>query len=67
MWNSDVFVTGSLADGRIPIVTHATVRMHTEALEDDNTSSLGLGNNGTPVADDPAVRKNRRPSAGWDR
>jgi hypothetical protein len=52
----DSFVTQLIGNGRIPVVTHVTVEMHTEALEQKDgdgknvvASSPGQGNNGHAV------------------
>jgi hypothetical protein len=52
----DSFATQLILSGRIPVVTHVTVEMHSEALEQKDAngknffaSSPGQGNNGAPV------------------
>ncbi|MBR0567412.1 pilus assembly protein [Azoarcus sp. L1K30] len=45
----DAFNTRLIAAGRIPMVSHVTVQMHSDPLEpEDPVSSPGLGNSGTP-------------------
>jgi hypothetical protein len=45
----DAFNTGLIAARRIPMVTHVTLLMQSDALEDNPVSSPGPGNNGTPT------------------
>ncbi|THF64574.1 pilus assembly protein [Pseudothauera nasutitermitis] len=46
----DAFKSGLIEAGRIPLVMHVTVRMHSDALEpDDPVSMPGAGNGGTPT------------------
>lgn len=52
----DSFATQLIQSGRIPVVSHVTVEMHSEALEQKDAndknifaSSPGQGNNGVPV------------------
>ncbi len=52
--DADAFRTGLLADGRIPIVSHTIMRMHSPAIEDGNVSNPGAGNAGRPVDPGPA-------------
>jgi outer membrane protein OmpA-like peptidoglycan-associated protein len=40
--------TAMLRDGRIPVVTEATVQMQSDAIEDNNLSVPGPGNGGNP-------------------
>jgi outer membrane protein OmpA-like peptidoglycan-associated protein len=40
--------TAMLRDGRIPVVTEATVQMQSDAIEDNNISVPGQGNGGNP-------------------
>ena len=40
--------TAMLRDGRIPVVTEATVQMQSDAIEDNNLSAPGPGNGGNP-------------------
>ncbi|MBI5926297.1 MAG: DUF192 domain-containing protein [Aquabacterium sp.] len=47
------FRTLQIESGRIPIVSHVTVQMQTDAIESDNTSIPGMGNAGKPK--DPGV------------
>lgn len=57
----DPFVTGLYDKRRIPVVTHVTVQMQSDALEPPNAVSVaGLGNNGNPVDpgfDEPAAKE----------
>lgn len=47
---SDAFNTQLIQSGRIPVVTHATVQMQSDAIEPANPASLpGPGNNGHPT------------------
>lgn len=67
---SDSFVTNLISNGRIPVVTHVAVEMHSEVLEqkDADGKSLfasipGQGNNGQPSnPGDPATTKKPPPS-----
>lgn len=46
----DAFNSSLIEAGRIPVVTHVTVRMHSDALEpDDPVSMPGPGNGGVPT------------------
>lgn len=46
----DTFHTQLVNDGRIPIVTHVTLQMQSDAIEPDNPVSVsGPGNNGIPT------------------
>lgn len=45
---NDPFATTLLSQGRIPVVSHVTVQMHTDAIEGANVSSPGMGNDGAP-------------------
>lgn len=48
--HTDAFHTKLLADGRIPVVTHVTLHMQSDAIEPGNpVSSPGPGNGGTPT------------------
>jgi len=51
-WNDDKkdpFVTALYAQRRIPLVTHVTLQMQSDAVESGNSISIaGLGNNGSP-------------------
>lgn len=54
----DDFRSGLIAAGRIPVVTHATLLMQSDAIEPEvPVSSPGPGNNGSPVdpGDPPAT------------
>ena len=50
---TDPFKLALLQQGRIPMVTHTTMRMQSEAIENGNVSSPGPGNNGTPGVTTP--------------
>jgi len=56
-WNDDKkdpFVTALYAQRRIPLVTHVTLQMQSDAVESSNPISIaGLGNNGSPT--DPGM------------
>jgi hypothetical protein len=56
-WNDDKkdpFVTALYAQRRIPLVTHVTLQMQSDAVESTNPiSNAGLGNNGSPT--DPGM------------
>lgn len=45
---TDTRRTAMLRDGRIPVVTEATVQMQSDAIEDNNISVPGQGNGGNP-------------------
>ena len=62
----DDFRTALIAAGRIPVVTHATLLMQSEAIEPDNPiSTPGPGNHGTPVdPGDPPVTTGPPPECG---
>jgi outer membrane protein OmpA-like peptidoglycan-associated protein/uncharacterized membrane protein (UPF0127 family) len=45
---NDAFATTLLNQGRIPVVSHVTVQMQTDAIEGSNVSSPGMGNDGAP-------------------
>jgi hypothetical protein len=49
----DAFRTRLIAAGRIPIVSHTVMRMHSPPIEGDNVSAPGPGNGGTPVDPEP--------------
>ncbi len=52
--HTDAFHTKLLADGRIPVVTHVTLHMQSDAIEPGApVSTPGAGNGGTPT--NPAV------------
>jgi hypothetical protein len=40
--------------GRIPIVSHVTMQMQSDAIEGTNATSPGMGNNGSPVNPGPS-------------
>jgi len=46
--NQDAFIAGLLAQNRIPVVVHTTMRMQSDAFENNNAAG-GPGNNGTPT------------------
>ncbi len=54
---TDAFHSQLVAEGRIPVVTHVTLQMQSDAIEPDQPVSMpGLGNNGQPGdPDDPPV------------
>lgn len=66
---SDSFATQLITSGRIPVVTHVTVEMHSEAVEQKDAngknifaSSPGQGNNGQTVnPGDPATTSKPEP------
>jgi uncharacterized membrane protein (UPF0127 family) len=48
--HTDAFQTKLIDDGRIPVVTHVTLEMQSEAIEPDNPVSIpGAGNGGKPA------------------
>lgn len=47
--DADPFKQALLAQGRIPVVVHTTMRMQSAAYENGNISSPGPGNNGQPT------------------
>jgi hypothetical protein len=49
----DSFKKGLYDAGRIPLVTHVTLQMQSNAIESTNVSSPGKGNDGQPVNPDP--------------
>lgn len=49
----DSFKKGLYDAGRIPLVTHVTLQMQSNAIESTNVSSPGAGNGGHPVNPDP--------------
>ena len=55
---TDAFHSQLVAEGRIPVVTHVTLQMQSDAIEPDQPVSMpGLGNNGQPgdPGDPPVV------------
>jgi uncharacterized membrane protein (UPF0127 family) len=47
--HTDVFQTKLISNGRIPVVTHITIEMQSDAIEPDSSVSIpGTGNNGHP-------------------
>ncbi|MDB5796785.1 MAG: hypothetical protein JWP36_687 [Paucimonas sp.] len=46
---NDPLYTRLVKAGRIPVVSHVTVQMQSDAVEDGNVSTPGLGNGGKPV------------------
>jgi TadE-like protein len=56
--NTDAFHTALVNNGRVPVVTHITLQMQSDAIRPDNPVSLpGPGNNGNPTnpGDPPVV------------
>lgn len=52
--DNDTFRRSLLAAGRIPVVAHATVRMHSDPIENGRMASIpGRGNGGRPTAPVP--------------
>lgn len=49
----DAFHSQLVADGRIPVVTHVTMQMHSHPIEDNPVSIPGAGNGGSPVDPGP--------------
>ncbi len=50
----DGFRTKLILDGRVPVVSHVTLQMQSDAIEPDNPVSIpGPGNNGNPVDPGP--------------
>lgn len=47
--------------GRIPIVSHVTLQMQSNAIESTTVSSPGMGNNGSPVDPGPAEEAGNDP------
>lgn len=45
---SDPFATALYREGRIPVVSHVTMQMHSDAIESVNASNPGRGNGGNP-------------------
>lgn len=59
----DAFRAALLAQGRLPIVAQATVRMHSDALDNGSLVSLpGPGNGGKPLDPGPEPGSGRPPS-----
>lgn len=54
---TDSFHTQMVNAGRIPVVTHVTLQMQSDAIESQNVSMPGIGNNGNPTnpGDPPVV------------
>lgn len=52
---TDPFKKALLAQGRIPVVVHTTMRMQSEPIENGNISNPGPGNNGTPTDPGPST------------
>lgn len=52
---TDPFKLALLQQGRIPMVTHTTMRMQSDAFENGNVSNPGAGNNGVPTVEEPVV------------
>ena len=59
---TDSFKLALLAEGRIPMVSHTTMRMQSDAFENGNVSSPGAGNDGTPT--DPGTGGTEEPGTG---
>lgn len=57
---TDPFKLALLQQGRIPMVTHTTMRMQSDPIENSNASNPGPGNNGTPT--DPGSVGDETPS-----
>lgn len=55
------FRTLQIESGRIPIVSHVTVQMQTDAIESDNTSIPGMGNAGKPKDPGPSPKPKNEP------
>lgn len=62
----DPFRSRLIAAGRIPVVTHATLQMQSDAIEPPNPVSIpGSGNNGSPVdPGEPPISTEPPPSCG---
>ncbi|MES2259660.1 MAG: DUF192 domain-containing protein [Pseudomonadota bacterium] len=59
---TNAFHTKLVNDGRIPVVTHVTLHMQSEAIEPDSPVSIpGAGNNGTPTNPGNPPATNRPP------
>lgn len=52
---TDPFKKALLAQGRIPVVVHTTLRMQSEPIENGNVSNPGPGNNGSPADPGPST------------
>jgi hypothetical protein len=52
---TEPFKKALLAQGRIPVVVHTTMRMQSEPIENGNVSNPGAGNNGNPVNPTPTA------------
>jgi len=57
----DAFATALLNQGRIPVVSHVMVQMHTDAIEGSNISAPGMGNNGQPQDPGPPPQTTEPP------
>jgi outer membrane protein OmpA-like peptidoglycan-associated protein/uncharacterized membrane protein (UPF0127 family) len=57
----DAFATALLNQGRIPMVSHVMVQMHTDAIEGSNISAPGMGNNGQPQDPGPPPQTTEPP------
>ena len=51
--DADAFRAGLVKAGRIPVVTHIVMRMQSAAIENNNASSPGPGNEGVPKDPNP--------------
>ncbi|GAA4029275.1 hypothetical protein [Actimicrobium antarcticum] len=62
---TDDFTTQLIRQGRIPVDTHVTLQMQSDAFEQDPVSMPGMGNNGNPVefAPRPAAARSARARA----
>ena len=65
---TDAFHTQLVNAGRIPVVTSVTLEMQSDALEGNNVSSPGSGNNGNPTnpGDPPVTDPDPPPCSGCD-
>lgn len=62
----DTFRRGLLAEGRIPVVSHVTVRMQSDAIENARLVSLpGPGNQGIPADPGPPSEAKPLPECAW--
>ena len=58
---TDAFHSQLVAAGRIPVVTHVTMQMHSHPIEDNPVSMPGAGNGGSPVAPGPGTEPGTTP------
>ncbi|MBC7414662.1 MAG: DUF192 domain-containing protein [Herminiimonas sp.] len=62
---ASTFNTEMIKDQRIPVVTHVTLRMQSDAIEDQTVSTPGMGNGGTPTnPGDPPANSANPPACG---